>query len=530
MGHIEVAHVDYYLPDGRLLLADASFRVAAGAPTALVGPNGAGKSTLLRLISGQIAPDAGTISLSGGLGVMPQFIGSIRDDRSLRDLLVLTAPAAMRTVGTRLAEAERRLAADDSPETQLVYAQALADWGDAGGYNMEARWDEHTMATLGLSFFEAQHRRVTTLSGGEQKRLVLEALLAGDDEVLLLDEPDNYLDVPGKIWLEDRLAATPKTILFASHDRELLARVARRIVSVEPSPAGSSVWVHGGSFDTYHAARAARFERFEELQRRWSEQRAKLRQLVADLQQYAKRSDAMASRYQAAKTRLAKFEQAGPPPEPPRPQDIRVRLRGGRTGVRALTCQRLELTGLIKPFDLEVFFGERVAILGGNGTGKSHFIRLLAGQDVPATGAWKLGARVLPGHFAQTHAHPELLGRPLSTILWEDHGLDRGAGLSALRRYELTGQAEQVFETLSGGQQARFQILALELGGATMLLLDEPTDNLDLESADALQTALEQYEGTVLAVTHDRWFAKSFDRFIVFQADGQVRESPTPVW
>ncbi|MGX1240789.1 ATPase subunit of ABC transporter with duplicated ATPase domains [Streptomyces pseudovenezuelae] len=199
--------------------------------------------------------------------------------------------------------------------------------------------------------------------------------------------------------------------------------------------------------------------------------------------------------------------------------------------MRAVTCTGLELTGLMKPFDLEVFYGERVAVLGSNGSGKSHFLRLLAGDDTVAhTGQWKLGARVVPGHFAQTHAHPELFGRTLLDILWKEHAQDRGPAMSRLRRYELTGQAEQSFDRLSGGQQARFQILLLELQGVTALLLDEPTDNLDLESAEALQEGLEAFEGTVLAVTHDRWFARSFDRFLVFGSDGRVRETPEPVW
>jgi ATPase subunit of ABC transporter with duplicated ATPase domains len=238
----------------------------------------------------------------------------------------------------------------------------------------------------------------------------------------------------------------------------------------------------------------------------------------------------MASRYRAAQTRLRMFEDAGPPPEPPREQDVRMRLRGGRTGVRAVTCEGLELTGLMEPFHLEVFYGERVAVLGSNGSGKSHFLRLLAGDEVAHTGTWRLGARVVPGHFAQTHARPELLGRTLTQILWEDHAHDRGAAMSALRRYELHGAAERPFEVLSGGQQARFQILLLELSGCTALLLDEPTDNLDLDSAEALQEALESFDGTVLAVTHDRWFARGFDRFLVFGADGVVRESAEPVW
>ncbi|MCL2783768.1 MAG: ABC transporter ATP-binding protein, partial [Propionibacteriaceae bacterium] len=128
------------------------------------------------------------------------------------------------------------------------------------------------------------------------------------------------------------------------------------------------------------------------------------------------------------------------------------------------------------------------------------------------------------------HVRPELTGRTLAAILWDEHALDRGGAMGALRRYELGGQADQVFGTLSGGQQARFQVLLLELEGSTMLVLDEPTDNLDMESAEALQDALEQYEGTVLAVTHDRWFAKTFDRFLIFGADGAVRESLRPVW
>ncbi|MEU4667945.1 ATP-binding cassette domain-containing protein [Amycolatopsis sp. NPDC023774] len=530
MGHLEVAHLDYSLPDGRPLLGDVSFRVSDGAVVALVGPNGAGKTTLLRLLSGELKPHGGTVTVSGGLGVMGQFVGSVRDDRTVRDLLVSVSPERIRTAAAAVDAAEERLLTVDDEAAQMKYAQALSDWAEVRGYESETTWDVCTTAALGVPYEKAQWRRVRTLSGGEQKRLVLEALLRGPDEVLLLDEPDNYLDVPGKRWLEARLAETRKTVLFVSHDRELLARAAEKIVSVEPGPAGSDAWVHGGGFATYHEARDDRFARYEELKRRWAEKYAQLKKLALDMQQYAARSDEMASRYKAAKTRLRKFEEAGPPPEPPRRQDIRMRLRGGRTGLRAVTCENLELTGLMKPFSLEVFFGERVAVLGSNGSGKSHFLRLLAGGDVAHSGLWKTGARVVPGHFAQTHAHPELTGRTLVDILWTAHAKDRGGAMAVLRRYELERQGDQPFDRLSGGQQARFQILLLELGGATALLLDEPTDNLDLESAEALQAGLEIYEGTVLAVTHDRWFARSFDRHLLFGSDGVVRETPEPVW
>jgi len=182
------------------------------------------------------------------------------------------------------------------------------------------------------------------------------------------------------------------------------------------------------------------------------------------------------------------------------------------------------------PFDLEVWYGERVAVLGSNGSGKSHFLRLLAGEQVAHEGAARLGARVAPGLFAQTHARPDLAGRTPLEVLMTEHALLVNEAMAALSRYELTNCARQPFETLSGGQQARLQILLLELAGSTLLLLDEPTDNLDLASAEALQEGLESYAGTVLAVTHDRWFAASFDRFLVFGADGEVYESPAPVW
>jgi ATPase subunit of ABC transporter with duplicated ATPase domains len=530
MGYVDVAHVSVLLPDGRMLLDDVSFRVGEGTKAALVGANGAGKTTLLRVVAGDLTPTSGTVARSGGLGVMRQFIGSVRDDTTVREFLLGLAPPALRAAGDELEAAEWALAETDDEPAQLRYAAALAAWGDAGGYDAEVRWDTVTVAALGVPFDRAQHRMVRTLSGGEQKRLALEALLRGPDEVLLLDEPDNYLDVPGKRWLEERLRETPKTVLFVSHDRELLARTADRVVTVE----AHSAWVHGGGFGSYAEARQERLDRLDELHRRWDEEHARLKELVRTLQQQAKISDGMASRYHAMQTRLAKFEAAGPPPERPVEQQVSMRLAGGRTGVRALTCVGLELSGLMKPFDLEVFFGERVAVLGSNGSGKSHFLRLLGGETIAHTGAYKLGARVVPGLFAQTHERPDLAGRTLVDILWRGDerrsGLDRGRAVGALRRYGLNEQADERFDVLSGGQQARLQVLLLELSGTTMLLLDEPTDNLDLISAEALQQALAAYEGTVLAVTHDRWFARSFDRFLVFRDDGAVVETAGPVW
>jgi len=549
VGHVDVAGVRYELPDGRVLLDDVSFRVGEGAKVALVGANGAGKTTLLRIITGDVAPHAGAVTRSGGLGVMRQMVG--RDATSVRELLLSVSPSRVQKAAADVERWELALMDTDDERTQMKYAEALAEWGDAGGYDMEVTWDVVCTAALGLPYDRAKYRDLSTLSGGEQKRLVLEFLLDGPDEVLLLDEPDNFLDVPGKLWLEERIRESQKTILFISHDRELLNNTATRVVTVELGAAGNTVWTHPGGFASYHQARRDRFARFEELRKRWDEEHAKLRAQMLMYKQKAAYNSDMASRYQAAQTRLRKFEEAGPPTGQPREQQVSMRLRGGRTGKRAVVCEQLELTGLMKPFDLEVWYGERVAVLGSNGSGKSHFLRLLAagGSDpdvehrpvgdvdvepVLHKGRARLGARVRPGWFVQTHVHPELVGRTLLEVLHRGDahrdGMPREQASRVLDRYELAHAAEQRFESLSGGQQARFQILLLELSGATLLLLDEPTDNLDVESAEALEEGLASFEGTVVAVTHDRWFARGFDRFLVYGADGSVYESPEPVW
>ena len=228
-----------------------------------------------------------------------------------------------------------------------------------------------------------------------------------------------------------------------------------------------------------------------------------------------------------------------------------MRLKGGRTGKRAVVCEGLELTGLMKPFDLEVWYGERVAVLGSNGSGKSHFLRLLAGGgtdpdvehrpvgDVPIEPVDHTGG---PGSAPGCARAGSC--RPTSTPSWSGGPCWRSCtaatstatGCAASRppgRSTATSSRTPPSSGSSrcrGGQQARFQILLLELSGATLLLLDEPTDNLDVESAEALEEGLEAFEGTVLAVTHDRWFARGFDRFLVYGADGSVYESDGPVW
>jgi ATPase subunit of ABC transporter with duplicated ATPase domains len=505
--------VSWRRPGGAELLDDVGFSVGNGDRVALVGANGVGKTTLLRLVSGDLAPTAGTISIDGRLGIMRQLVGTADDTMTVRDLMVSLSPRRLQEAAARLAAAEAHAA--DEP---MVYAHALADWGDAGGYDAEVFWDVCVTKSVGESFPAVAGRTLKTFSGGEQKRLAIEMLLRSDFDLLVLDEPDNFLDVPGKRWLEDELCRTTKTVLFVSHDRELLAACATKVVTIEANGA----WTHGGGFASYHDARQAHLARREHNLAVYEDERGKLEDLVAEMRRRAKISEVFAPRLKAAESRLRQFDEKNARPTQVREQKIDMRLGGARTGKRALAIEALELHGLTDEFSTEIWYGERVAILGPNGAGKSHFLRLLAGDDsVEHGGHIRLGAGVQTGHFNQTHEHPEWFAKTLLEILHQ-HDVVRGPAMGMLRRYELQSCADQTFDTLSGGQQARFQILLLELAGATMLLLDEPTDNLDLVSAEALEAGLAEFRGTVIAVTHDRWFLRGFDRFIEFCDDCSV--------
>jgi ATPase subunit of ABC transporter with duplicated ATPase domains len=523
VGAIDVNGIACRVPGGDVLFHDVTFRVGNGEHVALVGANGAGKTTLFGAITGDVPVTDGSIHVDGELRVMRQLVGWQDERRTVRDLLLDCAPASLQRTAVALADAEAACTREPNEQRGIALARAHAAWGDAGGWDAEVLWDTCTTIALRQSFDSARDRRCSMLSGGEQKRLALEALLRSDADVLLLDEPDNYLDVGGKEWLEASLRACPKTILLVSHDRALLAAVADKVVTIE----GHTAWVHGGSFSTWHDARDERLARIDEAHRRWREERDRLERSLREFRRRAAMgSDVFASRVRSTKTKIERFETTAPTARVGE-QPVSMQLGGARSGQRVVVCEALELHGLTDPFDTEVLFGERIAVLGPNGTGKSHFLRLLAGQPIEHGGCWRLGARVAPGYFSQTHDRPELRGVAVVDIVM-DAGLPRGRAMASLRRYGLHDGAQQPFETLSGGQQARLQVLLLESSGANLLLLDEPTDNLDLESAEALEEALSSFVGTVVAVTHDRWFLRGFDRFIVFGRDCTVVEQLEP--
>ena len=302
-----------------------------------------------------------------------------------------------------------------------------------------------------------------------------------------------------------------------SHDRTLLARTAQKVVTIEAE--GS--WTHHDGFETYAEARSLRLARIEEEQRRFAEEKQRLTAALVEFKRRAAISDKFASTAEAMEKRLDRFVRDGAPRRRAREQRIRMNLEGGRTGSLVLKLVDFALPGLVQTFSTEIYFGERVGVVGPNGAGKSHFLRLLAGENIEHTGGWRLGARVRPALFSQMHDRPDLDGAPILSVLL-DEGIERSRAMSSLKRYELQAVADVPFSLLSGGQQARFQLLAIELTTPTMLLLDEPTDNLDVDSAEALEAGVDAYEGTVVAVTHDRWFMQQLDRFLLFERDGTV--------
>jgi ATPase subunit of ABC transporter with duplicated ATPase domains len=517
MAFIEVLGLGYTLPGKRLLFKDIEFKVASGQRAALIGANGVGKSTLLRIIAGEDTEHTGAARIEGSFLYMRQFVASA--DTTVRQLLRGLLPAASRSAGAELMAAELAADSDPSEVAGLRYAEAVAHWQELGGYAEEAAWNAACGIVLGQPYDAVSDRSIAQLSGGEAKRLLLEALFRSEVNVLLLDEPDNFLDLEGKRWLERRMIDSKKTILYVSHDRELLSRTAEKLVTIE----SEGTWVHPGPFATYGEARIRRIENLEEDFRRYQEQRQALVDTMRQYKQWAALNPKFASRAKASETRLRHFDEATQPPERAMEQKVQMRLGGGRSGAIVLKVQALSIPELLKPFSCEVRFGQRVAIVGPNGSGKSHFLRLIAGLPVRYAGELVLGARVDVGYFSQTHDLPGLVGKTVLEVC-RDAGLDRGAAMSALRRYELDRRWDVAFDKLSGGQQARLQILLLELGGSTLLALDEPTDNLDVASAEALERALAAYAGTVVAVSHDRWFLHSFDRFIEFGRDGTVAE------
>jgi ATPase subunit of ABC transporter with duplicated ATPase domains len=516
---IVVSELAYSPPGADQLFFDVSFGVSPGEHAAIVGPNGVGKSTILKILTGQYEADDGEFSIGGTFLQMTQDVGMSRPDDSLRDMLIEVAPIALREAGKKLFAAEKAMMSGE--DDGMKYAEALGDWGDLGGYDLETQWAASAQRSVKTPVDNFATRLVSQLSGGERKRLVLDLLLTSGADVLFLDEPDNYLDIPTRGWLEEQIKACKSTILMVSHDRTLLERVATKIIAVE----GSGAWVHGGSYVTFPEARQKRQELLGDDLKRWNDEERRLFHHMKIMKQRAAQNFKNATKANGAETRWEKFVKAGPPPPPVADQQIYVRFRGADSARRVVKFEAVAIGELFQPFSDEVHFGERLGLIGPNGTGKTHLLNALNGKSEGLIGDITFGPRTSVGMFNQVNDRPEFHGRECIEIV-RDRLSDEQKSMGALARYGLRNNARQEFQTLSGGQKARLEILSLELAGHNVLLLDEPTDNLDIDSSEALERAIEGFEGTVIAVSHDRTFLANFDRFIMITDDGDVYELP----
>ena len=533
VSHVVVSNLAYAHPGGDLLFSAVSFKLAPGRHAGLVGTNGVGKTTLMRVLAGELALADGDIDI-GSFAYMPQNVGVGDPSLTVREMLLQAAPARLQDAGLRAMHAERDLENGSDPaDAGVRLGQALSDWSEGGGYELEAVWDSASREVVRAGLDDVDGLPATMLSGGERKRLVLAALIASEASVLLLDEPDNFLDIPAKRELETLISASKKTVLLISHDRELLSGATDTIVTLEANGA----WVHGDSYRTYAEGRRQRQERLGDRLEQWNREERRLFQFYKTMKQRASISDVLAKRAAAAETRWQRFVDDGPPPTAATEQQVVMRIRGGDSARIVVAMKHLAIDGLVKPFEEEIHFGERVGLIGPNGSGKTHLISLLASGDgalvsprvgsdsMAYTGELRIGNRVSTGLFTQLNARADMSGRLVIDVVREREGEHQKA-MAALARYGLQSAANRSTDTLSGGQRARLEILCLELEGHNLLLLDEPTDNLDIASAEALEHALDGFNGTVVAVSHDRAFLRSLDRFLLLSHDGSVYAIP----
>lgn len=536
---IDVSDLSFHYPDGTPSVQELSFKARVGEVTAIVGPNGVGKTTLLELIVGSLKPSEGVVNTVGEAAYMrqnPGFNGS--ESPTVGDALALGLPAELRRHADLLSDLYRRSASDSDPDDAVRAAMALGDalevWGSLGGYEIEAKFDQITQSVLRQGYSSASGRLLSELSGGERKRLILGSFLASPVPVLLLDEPDNFLDLHGKAWLDQELQATKKTVLMVSHDRSLLTTAVDRMLVLEHN----GYWMHGGTYATLKAARRDRAERLAKDLGRWKDEERRLFQFYKIMKQRASLNPKNAKRADAAQTRWEKFRDAGPPTPPPPEREITTRFVGSRSGNIAMKATGFEVPGLFLPFDLTVWNEDRILLLGENGVGKSTLLRMLrdaaaaSGADLDDSSI-RFGPTARVSYFSQENQlsiNSEFMGDsdpnkvPLLEVVAERYGNDVEAR-KALGRYGLSGHIHHTMPELSGGQKARVQLILLETERPNVMLLDEPTDNLDLESILAIELALAELEATLITISHDKEFAAGYSRFILFDRDGLVAES-----
>ena len=503
------------------VLKDISLTLQQGARMGLIGVNGSGKSTLFRLIAGQMEPDEGTISLMRGtrVGMLTQE-ADIQSDLTVREELSRVFEP-VREMERRLRALEEEMAQKHEDEAELdrlsrEYARLTDRFEDAGGYE----WPSRIQGVLaGLGFAKGREDQpASVLSGGEKTRLCLARLLLTQPDLLMLDEPTNHLDLSSIQWLEDTLKKYRGTVLIISHDRYFMNSVCdcmaeismRRLVQYE------------GNYDQFTVKRQADIERQI---REYKLQQAEIARQQAIIQRYRMYNREKSIR--AAESREKRLEKMERLERPVDEQHVRFSFEARRrTGDDVLKVHGLakgfEGRRLFENFDLHLRAGDRVAIIGPNGVGKSTLLNIIARKLKADAGEVEFGANVDLGYYEQhqTGLDPE---KDVLNELWDAFPrLDLDRVRSVLALFLFTGDdVYKKISMLSGGEKGRVSLCKLMLKRDNLLLLDEPTNHLDMDSREVLEGALEDFDGTILTVSHDRYFINRVaDRIIEMRPDG----------
>jgi len=512
----------------QLVLSDITFDIRQGEKIGLIGRNGCGKTTLFHLLSGEDRPDQGQISIRRGsvIGLLAQ-IQEAGGNETVLDVLQRSF-AELLQWQARLRELEQEMSAHHAGTDEAGWNKLLKEYGSlqdrfeaAGGYEMDASIQR---IALGLGIGTAQYERCfSSLSGGEKTKVGLAVLLLRRPDVLLLDEPTNHLDMEAIEWLEQFLQEYDGTVIAISHDRYFLDAVVKKVIEIED---GEALTYHT-NYSGYQTEKETRllqqFADYQEQQKKIKQMKETIKRLIewgnrADNPKFHKRAAAM----QKALDRMDKVKR---PILERKAMDLQL-AQQDRSGNQALILDKVS-----KSFgDRRLFsgaseilkYGETAALLGSNGAGKSTLLKIILGQETPDSGSCTLGSRAAVGYLAQ-EAVPEEEGHSVLRYFREEAGLEEGEARSRLARFLFYGS--DVFKTLtnlSGGEWTRLRFAILMHRRPNLLILDEPTNHLDIDSREALEEALEEFPGTVLAVSHDRYFINRLFRKIWSIEDGKL--------
>jgi len=518
---------------GNPIFRDIDLEIMEGERIGLVGENGGGKSTLFKLLAGIDTPTDGVISRRRNLtiGYLAQEADPGQSHKTVFEAVsevtqeLVDLPFLLSQLEARMADPE--VVADTDLMTEILdeYGKAQERFEALGGYTLEHKVE----AVLhGLGFGPAWYdQEVGSLSGGEKKLVNLARILIKAPDLLLLDEPDNHLDLEAKVWLEQYIQSYPGTVLIISHDRQLLDHAAKKIFELEDG----KISVYPGNYSYYFEERQRRLLKQYEL---YSIQQDEIKRLEASMRQlkgWSKVNEKFATRAEDMAKRIerAKLESVD---RPVLIRDkIKVNLDPDRSGKKVLEVKGLSKSfdgrHLFEPFDFTILYGERVGIVGANGSGKTTLLKTMMEMMPSDTGSVKIGASVVVGYYAQEQ----------ETLPFDSTALDFVRRIKPMNEpqaisflHGLLFSFEDIhtpIRRLSGGEKSRLQIARLMLTDANFLLLDEPTNNLDIASVEVLEAALEEFEGTILTVSHDRYFLdKIVTKILAIDNDGRVRMYP----